>query len=102
MRWIEPGAFPDGSGNEEIPGPGNASRLGNLYQVSLANGLWLAETLCTQALWLAVMKSSPSNFAASDPAVQPVEQISWNDIDDFTNRFAANLEKCEVRLPMVV
>ena len=50
------------------------------HQVTLTNGFWIGQTPCTQELWQAVMGSNPSHFKGSK---RPVEQVSWNDVQDF-------------------
>ena len=46
----------------------------------------IGETEVTQALWQAVMGSNPSHFSGSQ---KPVEQVSWNDCQDFIRRLNA-------------
>ena len=43
----------------------------------------IGETEVTQALWQAVMGSNPSNFSGSN---KPVENVSWNDCQDFISK----------------
>ncbi len=43
----------------------------------------IGETEVTQALWQAVMGSNPSYFSGSQ---KPVEQVSWDDCQDFIRR----------------
>jgi formylglycine-generating enzyme required for sulfatase activity len=50
------------------------------HLVTLTEGYWLFDTPCTQALWEAVMGKNPSRFQSS---TRPVEQVSWNDAQDF-------------------
>ena len=57
----------------------------------LSEGFWLADTACTQALWMAVMGGrNPSHF--SRDAQHPVEQVSWDDVQTF-------LQALQPRLP---
>ena len=46
----------------------------------------IGETEVTQALWQAVMGSNPSYFSGSN---KPVEQVSWDDCQDFIRRLNA-------------
>ena len=46
----------------------------------------IGETEVTQALWQAVMGSNPSYFSGSN---RPVEQVSWDDCQDFIRRLNA-------------
>ncbi|MBQ2188527.1 MAG: formylglycine-generating enzyme family protein [Bacteroidales bacterium] len=49
------------------------------HSVTLSN-FHIGKYEVTQALWQAVMGSNPSYFSGSD---QPVEQVSWNDCQEF-------------------
>ena len=44
---------------------------------------YIGETEVTQALWEAVMGNNPSNFKGNN---KPVEQVSWNDCQDFIRK----------------
>lgn len=46
----------------------------------------IGETEVTQALWVAVMGSNPSNWTGDN---LPVEQISWNDCQEFITKLNA-------------
>ncbi len=50
----------------------------------------------TQAQWKAIMGNNPSHFSGCDKC--PVENVSWNDIQDFISRLNANTGK-SYRLP---
>ena len=79
FRYLEPGAFLQGSPqgirhNDEHP----------QHPVTLSQGLWLAETPCTQALWQAVMGNNPSHFRQGEDAPRrPVENVSWDAVQTF-------------------
>jgi len=77
FRLIHPGTFQMGSPESEKERFDNET----LHQVTLSEALWLADTACTQALWLAVMGNNPSHF--TDNKNNPVEQVSWDDIQEF-------------------
>ena len=77
MRWIPPGVFQMGSPDNEAERGDNE----NLHSVTLTQGYWLAETACSQSLWLAVMKDNPSDF--SDNLENPVNKVSWPDCQRF-------------------
>ena len=77
MRWIVPGTFIMGSPKTE---PGRDDDEGPQHGVTLTNGYWLADTSCTQALWLAVMGDNPSEYRSPR---RPVEQVSWEDVQRF-------------------
>lgn len=96
FRYLPPATFlmgsPEGEGHEdEHP----------QHLVTLSQGFWLAETPCTQALWQAVMDSNPSHFNKGPDAPQrPVENVSWDDVQQFLARLNRLLPKgCEAVLP---
>lgn len=86
MRWMPSGSFQMGSPENE------AERKEDeiLHPVTLTQGYWLADTACTQNLWLAVMGENPSDF--TDDLNNPVNRVSWNDCQQF-------FEKANERLP---
>ncbi len=82
FRYLPPGEFWMGSPQDESE---RRSHEGPRHRVRLTHGLWLADTACTQALWLAVMGGkNPSRFA--EDLSNPVEQVSWNDVQTFLQR----------------
>jgi hypothetical protein len=96
FRYLLPATFlmgsPEGVGHDdEHP----------QHPVTLTQGLWLAETPCTQALWQSVMGTNPSDFSeGSDAPRRPVENVSWNDVQRFLAKLNALLpEGCEAVLP---
>ena len=93
FRWIAPGRFLMGSPETE------PERWDDEVQhpVILSQGYWLADTACTQALWRAVMGDNPSGFQ-DDPA-NPVENVSWNDVQGFLARLNEIVPELDARLP---
>jgi formylglycine-generating enzyme required for sulfatase activity len=71
--WIKPGKFMMGSPETEAQRDEDEKQ----HEVILTKGYWLADTVCTQELWTAVMGSNPSYFRES--LQNPVEQVSWDD-----------------------
>ena len=55
------------------------------HQVTLSS-YYIGETEVTQALWQAIMGSNPSRFKGSN---LPVEQVSWNDCQEFITKLNA-------------
>ena len=96
LRWLPPGEFWMGSPPDE---PGRYKNEGPRHRVRLTEGFWLADTACTQALWLAVMGGqNPSGFTGDDQ--RPVEQVSWDDVQAFLGALQALLPPgCEAVLP---
>ena len=66
------------------------------HQVTLSN-YYLGETEVTQAQWRAVMGSNPSRFSGCDAC--PVEQVSWNDVQDFISQLNNRSGGSRYRLP---
>ncbi|MCX7109141.1 MAG: formylglycine-generating enzyme family protein [Proteobacteria bacterium] len=94
FRWIEPGTFLMGSPATE---PERLEDRETQHEVTLTLGYWLADSACTQALWLAVTGDNPSRF--KDDANNPVEQISWNDVDKFIHQINQSVIGLDARLP---
>lgn len=81
MRWIAPGTFLMGSPPDE---PRRFDDEGPQHPVTISHGYWLADTPCTEAMWLAVLGRLPGR--ASDPsevAHQPVRGVSRRDVQGF-------------------
>ena len=94
VRWIEPGTFRMGSPVDE---PERSDEEGPQHEVTISRGFWLADTACTQALWQAVMGANPSCF--KDDPRQPVETVSWHDVQEFLRRLQSMLPGCQADLP---
>ena len=81
LRWIPGGTFTIGSPESEAGRDPDEPQVPNMV---ITRGFWLADSECTQGLWLAVMGSNPSRFARStDWQDRPVDRVSWNDANDF-------------------
>lgn len=81
------GATPemDNAWNDEKP----------VHQVTLTQDYYLGKYEVTQALWQAVMGNNPSYFKGDN---LPVEQISWNDCQEFIEKLS-NITSRKFRLP---
>jgi len=92
FRWIEPGSFLMGSSADE------AERFDDeiQHEVTLSQGFWLADSTVTQALWEAVMGNNPSGFKGQS---RPVEQISWQDTQQFIVKINAMQPALQLCLP---
>ncbi len=93
FRWIEPGEFWMGSPPDEPERWKGEVQ----HDVTLSRGFWLADTACTQAFWQAVMGNNPSHF--QDDPRNPVEQVSWDDVQTFIGNLRRRLPGLPVRLP---
>ena len=93
FRWIAPARFLMGS-----PGSEAERSVDELqHQVTLTRGFWLADTACTQAFWQAVMGDNPGRFA-DDPR-NPVERVSWDDVQSFIDQLNRLIPGLRARLP---
>ena len=65
------------------------------HSVTLTEDYYMGETEVTQELWEAVMGSNPSYFKGKN---LPVEQVTWNDCQQFINKLNEQTGK-KFRLP---
>ena len=89
MVKIPAGSFMMGSnngGNDEKP----------VHKVIISQDFWMGKTEVTQAQWKAVMGNNPSYFKGDD---LPVEQVSWDDVQDFIRKLNNLQNDYEYRLP---
>jgi formylglycine-generating enzyme required for sulfatase activity len=87
FRWVPPGSFLMGSPKEER---GRFESEGPQHRVTLTDGLWMADTACTQAFWAAVMEVESRSYFKG--ATLPVESVDWNESDAFAKRLTAQLK----------
>jgi formylglycine-generating enzyme len=98
MRWIEPGEFLMGAAPGEPEGERSEQPQ---HRVGLRERFWLADTACTQAFWTSLSDvENPSRF--SDQPTAPVENASWNDIQDFLRRMNRRLQVHELAIEVVL
>ena len=96
LRWIPPGEFIMGSPKDE---PERYDDEGPLHRVAFEKGFWLGETACTQELWQAVTGGkNPSEFK-EEGFEHPVENVSWDDANDFIDGLNSLVSGLEARLP---
>jgi formylglycine-generating enzyme required for sulfatase activity len=85
--WVPPGAFLMGSKAPDIEKP--------VHRVRITRGFHIGIYPVTQAQWQAVMGYNPSHFRGDD---RPVEQVSWDDCQEFCGRLGQLTGK-SFRLP---
>lgn len=90
MVVIPPGSFDMGSDN----GDDNEKPV---HRVTINYAFALGKTEVTQAQWKAIMGSNPSKFPACGDNC-PVEQVSWDDTQEFIEKLNAKTGK-QYRLP---
>ena len=92
MVKVEAGSFDMGA-TSEMENPYEDEKP--VRRVTLTNNYYVGKYEVTQALWQAVMGSNPSSFKGYD---LPVEEVSWNDCQDFISKLNAMTGK-RFRLP---
>ena len=92
MVKVEDGSFDMGA-TPEMQNPDEDEKP--VHRVTLTNNYYIGKYEVTQALWQAVMGSNPSSFKGYD---LPVEEVSWNDCQDFISKLNAMTGK-RFRLP---
>ena len=91
MIKVEGGTFTMGA-TPEMTNPWNDEKP--THQVTLSS-YYIGETEVTQSLWKAVMGSNPSRFTGDN---LPVENVSWNDCQQFIDKLNSLTGK-KFRLP---
>ena len=80
MVKVEAGTFMMGA-TSEMENPYSWEKP--VHQVTLTNDYYMGKYEVTQALWQSVMGSNPSEFKGDN---LPVEQVRWNDCQEFINK----------------
>ena len=93
MRWIAGGEFSMGSPKDEDD---RWEDEGPQHRVTISQGFWLFDTLCTQELYQAVMDDNPSEFKGEK---RPVESVDWEMAQKFIERLNSKLSGLNIRLP---
>ena len=92
MVYVEGGTFTMGATSEQGSDATNDEKPA--HSVTL-DGYYIGKYEVTQELWKAVMGSNPSNFKGDN---LPVENVSWNDVQEFLRKLNAMTGK-RYRLP---
>ena len=92
MIAVEGGTFKMGATSEQGSDADNDEKP--VHNVTLSD-YYIGETEVTQELWQAVMGTNPSNSKGNK---KPVEQVSWNDCQEFITKLN-NLTGKNFRLP---
>jgi formylglycine-generating enzyme required for sulfatase activity len=93
MVFVEGGTFTMGCTSEQ--GSDCESDESPSHQVKLSS-FQIGKYEVTQGQWKAIMGNNPSYFSACDSC--PVENVSWNDVQDFIRKLNKQLGK-DYRLP---
>jgi formylglycine-generating enzyme required for sulfatase activity len=71
-------------------------RFGNFHRVTINKSFYLGKYPITQEQWEAVMGDNPSDFKEEG---YPVEQVSWDDCQEFIERLNQQTGQTKYRLP---
>ena len=85
MAWCPAGSFWMGSPDGE---EGRDRDDETQHRVTLTEGFWLAKTEVTQRQWQSVMGKNPAFHPGDD---LPVENVSWNDCQEFCRKAGMRL-----------
>jgi formylglycine-generating enzyme required for sulfatase activity len=69
---------------------------GPVHHVNIPTAFYMGKYEVTQKQWREVMGNNPSTFKGDD---LPVEQVSWNDVQEFIKRLNENEHVNKYRLP---
>jgi formylglycine-generating enzyme required for sulfatase activity len=92
--YIESGTFMMGSPSNEPDRSNNETQ----HQVTLTKGFYMLTTEVTQRQWKAVMGNNPSKFKNCGDDC-PVENVSWNDVQQFIRKLNQREGSGTYRLP---
>ena len=92
LRYVPAGTFLMGSPESEYGHERDETQV----RVRLSQSFWLADTECTQGLWIAVVGADDSRFRGLE---NPVERISWNDAKNFCAQLSTKVPGLRARLP---
>jgi formylglycine-generating enzyme required for sulfatase activity len=94
MIWCPPGTFTMGSPLSEAGRQSDETE----HNVSLTKGFYLGKYEVTQAQYMAVIGTNPSEFNATGTGNRPVEQVNWTEAVAFCTQLTAQ-EQAAGRLP---
>ena len=98
MKYVDGGTYWMGAQSINVGGQnydGDAEDSESPVHSVTISTFYMGETEVTQELWQAVMGSNPSNFSGTN---LPVEQVSWNDCQEFIHKLN-QLKNSNFRLP---
>ena len=98
FQWIPAGAFMMGAGEKEPDEWALGYSERPQHRVTFSQGFWMAETPCTQAMWVVVMGEDHNPARFVDPE-RPVEHVRWEDVQAFIERLNARVLGLQARLP---
>jgi sulfatase modifying factor 1 len=91
--WIPPGSFMMGSPKGEKERDNDETQ----HKVTLSKGFYMGVYTVTQEQWQEVMGNNPSHFKGEKNL--PVEQVTWDDCQEFIKKLREKDKKQQYRLP---
>ena len=91
---VQPGKFKMGSPSNESGRDGDEKQ----HRVKLTQGFYMQMTEVTQGQWKAIMGNNPSSFKECGYSC-PVENVSWNEVQDFIRKLNQREGRDRYRLP---
>ena len=91
LRWIPGGSFQMGSPDDESDADERPR-----HTVTISRGFWMFDTPVTQEMYEVVMGNNPSRFPSDR---RPVEQVSWNDTQEFLRKLNERIPALNTGLP---
>jgi formylglycine-generating enzyme required for sulfatase activity len=95
FAYAPAGGFQMGSGKGDPNGDPNEQPV---HQVTFTHGFYIGRHEVTQAQWQKVMGNNPSKFSDCGENC-PVEQVSWDDAQEFIKKLNAQNDGYQYRLP---
>jgi formylglycine-generating enzyme required for sulfatase activity len=92
FQWCPAGTFTMGSPADEEGRSDDETQ----HQVTLTHGFWLGTYEVTQSQWEDVMSNNPGHF---DGANRPIEEVSWDDVQEFLDELNSGIGGGKFRLP---
>ncbi|MBI4774952.1 MAG: SUMF1/EgtB/PvdO family nonheme iron enzyme [Deltaproteobacteria bacterium] len=93
FAWVPGGCYEMGCGSWTSDCDGDEQPV---HEVCL-DGFWMGRYEVTQGQWKKIMGSNPSYFKKDDH--YPVDQVSWNDAEEFIEKLNARSSGGQYRLP---
>jgi len=93
FKLIPAGEFDMGSPQKEA---GRDEDEGPVHRVKIANTFYMSKYEITQKQWREIMGTNPSYFTGDN---LPVEQVSWNEVQEFISRLNEKEGVDKYRLP---
>ncbi|MCZ7381565.1 MAG: formylglycine-generating enzyme family protein [Candidatus Methanoperedens sp.] len=90
---IPAGEFDMGSPSNEL---GRYDDEGPVHRVKISNAFYMGKYEVTQKQWNEVMENNPSNFKGDN---LPVEEVSWDDVQEFIKKLNKKEGTNKYRLP---